>query len=115
MFHGHAWLATRPFARKEFAGEITLDQLTHNYHFEDRCSWAKGRAEMHTERMHADALTASKGSRNVKAKHGGLRETNLGLESRVCIHVCTIPRFAGRRGIGRWNFTFGLCPCVFSE
>ena len=31
--------------RKQFAGEITLDQLTHNYHFEDRChlaAWGRG-------------------------------------------------------------------------
>jgi hypothetical protein len=27
--------------RKQFAGEITLDQLTHNYHFEDRCHLAQ--------------------------------------------------------------------------
>ena len=33
---GEAWSRTCTW-RKQFAGEITLDQLTHNFHFEDRC------------------------------------------------------------------------------
>lgn len=42
---GQAWSKTCTW-RKEFAGEITLDQLTHNYHFEDRCK--KGFEEYNT-------------------------------------------------------------------
>eukprot|EP00437_Effrenium_voratum_P017318 CAMPEP_0181457518 /NCGR_PEP_ID=MMETSP1110-20121109/31827_1 /TAXON_ID=174948 /ORGANISM="Symbiodinium sp., Strain CCMP421" /LENGTH=348 /DNA_ID=CAMNT_0023581961 /DNA_START=57 /DNA_END=1101 /DNA_ORIENTATION=+ len=34
--HGEPWSKTCTW-RREYAGEITLDELTHNYHFEERC------------------------------------------------------------------------------